>query len=264
MVDCIAPAVNNEQIQRIEDMFGLHDQAPVVCESFRQWVLEDNFVNGRPALEKVGVQFVDDVAPYELMKLRVLNGGHAALAYPAGLMGIEFVHEAMQNETITRYLEKLIVDEVIPSLPEVAGIDVQDYLKIIKQRFSNPEVKDTIERLYQDGQNRLPKFILPIIVDNIECSRTIKGLSLVIALWCKLCKSAGSPQANINLHDNLAPVLTNKALQANSSHTVFIGMTDVFGGLGSNELFGTLFKQWLNLLDKKGVEATLESYINMK
>ena len=264
MVDCIAPAVTNEQIKRIEDMFGIQDQAPVVCESFRQWVLEDNFVNGRPALEKVGVQFVDDVAPYELMKLRVLNGGHAALAYPAGLMGIEYVHEAMQNETITQYLEKLITDEAIPSLPEVAGIDAHDYLQIIKQRFSNAEVKDTIERLYQDGQNRLPKFILSTISDNIDASRSINGLSLVIALWCKLCMRANSPEGNINLHDDSASVLTEKALLANSSAEAFIGMTEVFGGLSSNDLFASLFKKWLHKLVNKGVEATLQSYISNK
>jgi len=262
MVDCIAPAVTPEQIKRIDDMFGIQDQAPVVCESFRQWVLEDNFVNGRPALEKVGVQFVDDVAPYELMKLRVLNGGHAALAYPAGLMGIEFVHQAMRNKTITRYLEKLITDEAIPSLPTVAGIDLQDYLQIIKQRFSNSEVKDTIERLYQDGQNRLPKFILPTISDNIKASRSINGLSLVIALWCTLCMRASDPQGNINLHDEYSVALSEKALQAYSSPATFIGITEVFGGLGNNALFASFFGKWLHQLKNIGVNATLESYIN--
>jgi mannitol 2-dehydrogenase len=261
MVDCIAPQVSSAQKLRLEQLFDIKDNAPVVCESFRQWVLEDNFANGRPALEKVGVQFVPDVAPYELMKLRVLNGSHAALAYPAGLMGIEFVHEAMQNKLITDYLHRLVIDEVIPSLPEVPGINANNYFEVINQRFSNSEIKDTVERLYQDGQNRLPKFVLPTIIDNIDNSRSISGLSLVIALWCKLLQCAAIKGNGIHLLDSNHQAHFKKAQLANANPDIFMQMTGVFGELSQSSLFTVSFTNHLEKLNTIGVEATLKAYV---
>lgn len=262
MVDCIAPFVDQAQIDRIEQKFGVQDNAPVVCESFRQWVLEDNFVAGRPELERVGVQFVQDVAPYELMKLRVLNGGHAALAYPAGLMGIQYAHEAMQNTTIVAYLNKLVTAEVIPSLPVIADVNVDDYFAIINQRFANPEIKDTIERLYQDGSNRLPKFILPTITSNIATNKSINGLSLVLALWCILCQKAGDQDGNIVIHDAQQALLTEAAIGAQSDPKTFIEKRDIFGNLAESKLLQSQFAKWLNYLHCDGVDATLIRYIN--
>lgn len=261
MVDCIAPQVSEEQKLRLEKEFGIKDKAPVMCESFRQWVLEDKFTDGRPALEKVGVKFVPDVAPYELMKLRVLNGGHAALAYAAGLMGIKYAHQAMQNTLINQYLTKLITDEVIPSLPEVPGINVTDYFSIIVERFSNPEIKDTIERLYQDGQNRLPKFVLPTIVDNTASNRSIQGLSLVIALWCKLLQQAIRSDSQVNILDNKTLIHFKKAQLAHIEPSEFIKMPEVFGELSQNQAFAVSFEDYLNKLNAIGVEATLKEYV---
>ena len=261
MVDCIAPQVSEEQKLRLEKEFGIKDKAPVMCESFRQWVLEDKFTDGRPALEKVGVKFVPDVAPYELMKLRVLNGGHAALAYAAGLMGIKYAHQAMQNTLIKQYLTKLITNEVIPSLPEVPGINVTDYFSIIVERFSNPEIKDTIERLYQDGQNRLPKFVLPTIVDNTASNRSIQGLSLVIALWCKLLQQAIRSDSQVNILDNKTLIHFKKAQLAHIEPSEFIKMPEVFGELSQNQAFAVSFEDYLNKLNAIGVEATLTEYV---
>ena len=102
MVDRITPATTDRERAILRDSFGVEDNWPVFCEEFRQWVIEDQFPAGRPALESVGVTFISDVAPYELMKIRILNGGHAAIAYPAGLLDIHFVHEAMEDEQIAR------------------------------------------------------------------------------------------------------------------------------------------------------------------
>ena len=124
-----------------------------VCEPFRQWVLEDNFVNGRPPLEDVGVEFVKDVAPFELMKLRILNGGHASIAYPAALLGISFVHDVMADPMISQYLKKLVSEEVIPTLAPVPGVSFDEYFAIIESRFANPEVRDTVPRLCQDASS---------------------------------------------------------------------------------------------------------------
>ncbi len=117
MVDRITPATSDRERTIVSEEYGIADAWPVFCETFRQWVLEDNFPTGRPALEKVGVTFVSDVSPWELMKIRILNGGHAAIAYPSALMDIHFVHEAMEHPLIAAYLEKLTKDEIIPVVP---------------------------------------------------------------------------------------------------------------------------------------------------
>jgi len=127
MVDCITPATTAREIGIVQDKFGIDDAAPVVSEPFHQWVLEDNFSNGRPSLERVGVEFVADVAPYELMKLRILNGGHASIAYIAGLLDIHYVHEAMQNPLVSAYLDKLENTEIIPTLDKIPGVDFDQY-----------------------------------------------------------------------------------------------------------------------------------------
>ena len=120
MVDRITPATTDRERAILREKCGLEDNWPVFCEEFRQWVVEDKFPAGRPALETVGVTFTSDVSPYELMKIRILNGGHAAIAYPAGLLDIHFVHEAMADEQIRAFLEKLTKSEIQPVVPAAA------------------------------------------------------------------------------------------------------------------------------------------------
>ncbi|HTM77529.1 MAG TPA: mannitol dehydrogenase family protein, partial [Devosia sp.] len=187
MVDRITPATSDRERALLADTFGIDDNWPVFCESFRQWVLEDNFPAGRPALEQVGVQFVADVAPYEHMKIRILNGGHAAIAYPAGLMDIHFVHEAMQNELVAAFLKKVENDEIIPIVPPVPNTDLNAYFALCVRRFGNPKIADTIRRLALDGSNRQPKFIIPSAVDRVAAGQSVTGLALVSALWCRYC-----------------------------------------------------------------------------
>ncbi|MFW8590991.1 mannitol dehydrogenase family protein [Glaciecola sp. 2405UD65-10] len=261
MVDCITPATSDYEKQKLQSLFGIEDKAPVFCEPFRQWVLEDNFVNGRPALEKVGVEFVDDVAPYELMKLRILNGGHASIAYPAALMGIQYVHDVMANETINQYLAKLINNDIIPSLPSVPGVDFNDYFALIQSRFANPEVKDTVPRLCMDASNRLPKFILPIIQANLDEGRDCKGLALVVALWCRMCAEGANAKGSISINDPQAERLINNAVKAKQVPTIFLQMNDIFGDLGNNGVLQEHFAFWLNLLWEQGTVLALETYL---
>jgi mannitol 2-dehydrogenase len=176
MVDRITPATGDRERQILADEFDIEDQWPVFCEKFKQWVLEDNFPAGRPALEKVGVQFVPDVSPYELMKIRILNGGHATIAYPAGLMDIHFVHQAMEEPLVRDFLTKVERDEIIPVVPPVPDTDLNDYHALCQRRFSNPKIGDTVRRLALDGSNRQPKFILPSVTDRLKAGASITGL----------------------------------------------------------------------------------------
>ena len=187
MVDRITPATTDRERAFLRDKCGLEDNWPVFCEEFRQWVVEDRFPAGRPALETVGVTFTSDVAPYELMKIRILNGGHAAIAYPAGLLDIHFVHEAMADEQIRAFLETLTKREIQPVVPPPPNTSLDDYRELVARRFANPKIGDTIQRLCFDGSNRQPKFILPSAADRLKSGAPIKGLALVSALWCRYC-----------------------------------------------------------------------------
>ena len=157
------------EIDLLADNFGIDDNWPVFCESFKQWVLEDNFPAGRPALEKVGVQFVPDVAPYEHMKIRILNGGHATIAYPAGLMDIHFVHEAMEDPLVCALSSpRSSATRSSRSCPPVPDTNLDDYFALCERRFANPKIGDTIRRLALDGSNRQPKFIIPSALDRVQ------------------------------------------------------------------------------------------------
>lgn len=261
MVDCITPATSNMEKEKLKKLFNIEDNAPVFCEPFRQWVLEDNFANGRPPLENVGVRFVKDVAPYELMKLRILNGGHAAIAYPAALLSIHYVHDVMANDLIRQYLSKLTREEIIPSLEIVPGVDFAEYSALIESRFANPEVKDTVSRLCQDASNRLPKFILPIIKANLQSNRHCNGLALVIALWCHLCAMGADPTSDIVIQDEQAERLKKQSLLAEDNPVSFLQMNDIFGELANKKHFAQCFSTWLAMLSEKGPVKTLAHYL---
>ena len=187
MVDRITPATTDRERAILKDRYDVEDNWPVFCEEFRQWVVEDRFPAGRPALETVGVTFTKDVAPYELMKIRILNGGHAAIAYPAGLLDIHFVHEAMEDKQIATFLETLTKREILSVVPPPPGVVLEAYRSKVAERFANPKIGDTISRLCLDGSNRQPKFILPTVVDRVKAGESVAGLALVSALWCRYC-----------------------------------------------------------------------------
>lgn len=264
MVDRITPATGQREIDILKNDFGIDDNWPVFCEEFKQWVMEDKFPSGRPRLEEVGVQFVPDVAPYELMKIRILNGGHAAIAYPAALLDIHFVHEAMDHKLIRAFLEKLEKDEIIPVIPPVPNTNLIDYYKLIERRFSNPKIGDTIPRLAQDGSNRQPKFILPSTADRLAKGQDIIGLSLVSALWCRYFAGTSDSGKEIVFNDASADRLNAAALKAKDNPDAFLALGDIFGDVAKSELFRTRFAHALKTLWVEGTAKTLELYLGGK
>ncbi len=261
MVDRITPATGPREIGLLADLFGLEDNWPVFCEAFRQWVMEDHFPAGRPALEDAGVTFVPDVAPYELMKLRILNGGHAAIAYPAALMDIHFVHESMENPLIRAFLAKLENEEIIPVVPPVPDTVLADYFSLIERRFLNPKIGDTIPRLCQDGSNRQPKFILPSTADRLAAGLDVVGLALVSALWCRYCAGTSDSGRAIPPNDASAARLQAHALEARENPQEFLAMSDIFGDVGKSALFSERFATALASLWTRGTAQTLTLYI---
>lgn len=261
MVDRITPATSAREITLLADNFGIDDAWPVFCENFKQWVLEDNFPAGRPALEKVGVQFVADVAPYEHMKIRILNGGHATIAYPAGLMDIHFVHEAMENPLVSAFLTKVETEEIIPVVPPVPDTDLGDYYALCQRRFANPKIGDTIRRLALDGSNRQPKFIIPTALDRVQRQQSVNGLALVSALWCRYCYGQTESGAIIEANDPNWDRLTAQSRLAKADPKAWLEMSDIYGALATNPAFVAAFTNALNRLWEIGTKATLERYL---
>ncbi|TRB05233.1 mannitol dehydrogenase family protein [Agrobacterium tumefaciens] len=264
MVDRITPATGERERTIARDDFGIEDNWPVFCEEFKQWVMEDNFPAGRPALEKAGVQFVTDVAPYEHMKIRILNGGHAAIAYPAALLDIHFVHEAMEHPLIRAFLAKLENEEIIPVIPPVPDTNLADYFALIERRFLNPKIGDTIPRLAQDGSNRQPKFILPSTADRLARGEDIVGLSLVSALWCRYFQGTSDSGREIAFNDASAERLQAAAIKAKDDPMAFLALEDIFGAVAESELFRKRFAHALKTLWQQGTAKTLQLYLDDK
>ncbi|MBC2836588.1 mannitol dehydrogenase family protein [Paragemmobacter straminiformis] len=261
MVDRITPATGPRE-RAMAARFGLgSDPVPVTCEPFRQWVLEDRFTAGRPPLEAVGVTLSDHVHAYEVMKIRILNGGHAIIAYPGGLMGIEYVHEAMAEPLIAGFLNKVEREEIIPIIPPVPDTDLGAYYTLIQERFSNPEVADTERRLCLDGSNRQPKFIIPSIADNLARGVVPRGLILESALWCRYCAGVADDGAVIEPNDPNWDRLQAVARAAASDPAAWLAMEDIYGAVGRDPAVIACFAGFLGDLAARGTRAVLADFI---
>ena len=263
MVDRITPATGPRELA-IAAEFGLGaDPVPVTCEPFRQWVLEDNFPAGRPAWEKVGATFTPHVHAYETMKIRILNGGHALIAYPGGLKGIHLVHEAMADPLIAAFLDAVQTREILPIVPPVPGQNLGDYKALIIARFSNPDVADTERRLCLDGSNRQPKFIIPSIRDALAAGHKAEGLTLLSALWCRYCYGVTEAGEKIAPNDPNWDALQSRAKAARTTPAVWIAMDQVYGDLIKDAGFVARFCEALDYVWAKGVDAALKRYLGL-
>jgi mannitol 2-dehydrogenase len=260
MVDRITPATTEAQRAILRERFGVDDARPVFCETFRQWVLEDRFCAGRPPLEAVGVTFVDDVHPFERMKIRILNGGHAAIAYLSALLDIVYVHEAMADPRIAAFLSKLLTEEVIPVVPPVPGVDLLAYKASVVHRFANPAVGDTIRRLCLDGSNRQPKFIVPTIQARLVRGERVDGLALVSAAWCRYCAGATDSGSAIVPNDDAWPRLAAAARASAADPRAWLAMRDIYGDVGEHPAFVAAFDAALCALASDGTARALAAY----
>jgi mannitol 2-dehydrogenase len=262
MVDRIAVATSDREREITRKEFGIEDAWPVFCEDFIQWVVEDEFPAGRPAFEEVGAQFVGDVTPFEHMKIRILNGGHATIAYPSGLMDIHFVHEGMADPLVRAFLTKVETEEILPILPPVPGTDLHDYFELIVARCDNPKIGDTIRRLCLDGSNRQPKFIVPSIADRIDRGLPVQGLALESALWARYCAGTTDSGKVIEPNDPSWDRMQAQALRAKDDPAAWLEMRDIYGRVADDAGFRATFAGWLKALWADGTAATLRRYLD--
>ncbi len=260
MVDRITPATSDRERQIARDEYGVADQWPVFSEDFIQWVLEDEFSQGRPELEAVGVTFVKDVTPYEDMKLRVLNASHAIIAYPAALIGIGYAHDAVAHPLIMQMLERVQHEEIIPGVAPVPEMRPTRYFNIVCSRIANPNIADTIDRLCYDGSNRQPKFIVPAVRHALDRGLPVVGLALASALWCRYCAGTRDDGTPIAPNDPRWDQVNDAALAARMDPGIWLDQQAIYGAVGRASRFRDAFSSALDTLWKRGVTATLVSY----
>lgn len=259
MVDRITPVTTADVIDTVHTEFGVDDAWPVVAEPFTSWVLEDSFSAGRPPYEQAAVLLVDDVTPYELMKLRLLNAGHQALCYFGYLAGYRLVHDAAADPLFAEFLLAYMDSEGGPTLQPVPGIDLSDYKRTLIERFANPGVRDTIARLCFASSDRIPKWLLPVIRENLKTGAPVRLSAAVVASWARYAEGVDEQGAPIDVQDPLADSLVPLARSQRRHPTAFIENTTLFGDLAQQPRFVDDYLWALDSLHNVGARATLEA-----
>ena len=262
MVDRITPATTDEHRALVREQFGIDDSWPVMTESFRQWVIEDHFVDGRPSWEKVGAQFTSEVLPYEKMKIRLLNASHQAICYTGMLLGYEFAHQAMADPRITQLMRGMMDVEVTPILPPVPGIDLGQYKSTLIERFANPAIRDTLARLGTEGSARIPKFVVPSISEELQQGGPIKLLSLTVASWFRYLSGTDDFGKPLPMNDPMLPQLQEAALAGGKDPRPLLAIRQLFSEeLATNRRFLQEVGDALTSFYDKGTAATLAEYL---
>jgi mannitol 2-dehydrogenase len=259
MVDRITPVTTDEDRAQIRERFGVEDAWPVVCEPFTQWALEDNFSLGRPPLEDVGVQVVADVEPYELMKLRLLNASHQGLCYFGYLAGYRLVHEVAQDPLLANFLLDYMNLEATPTLAPVPGIDLDAYKLKLIERFSNAAVRDTVARLCAESSDRIPKWLLPVIREDLAAGREVTRSAAIVASWARYAEGVDEQGQPIQVVDRMADTLVAIAARQRDEPLAFVANRELFGDLVDHPEFTGPYLATLNSLHEHGARATLEA-----
>ncbi len=261
MVDRITPVTTPQDAELLRERFGVEDAWPVVCEPFTQWVLEDGF-GDRPPLEDAGVQLVEDVEPYELMKLRLLNASHQGLCYLGWLAGYRLVHDVCQDDLFARFLLAYMDEEATPSLEPVPGIDLHGYKRQLVERFSNPGVRDTVARLCAESSDRIPKWLVPVVRHNLATGGPVALSAAIIASWARYAEGVDEQGEPIPVVDRLAERLVPLArsqVAPGGDPLAFVREESLFGDLAAQPRFVEAYTAALDSLHRNGSRATLEA-----
>lgn len=247
MVDRITPTTTQEDINYINDHHHFTDLGPVTCEPFIQWIIEDKFSYGRPSFDKVGVQIVSDVTPYEKMKLRLLNAGHSVLGIPGALHGYTTIHECMLDPVFKTFMRLFMDIEATPTLDPVPGIELDNYKQTLEERFGNINIKDSVERICSESSAKLPTFLFDTISENLDAGRSISLGAFIISCWFYYHQRGMNEEGKpLRIIDQMA----NKLKTNSKSPIDFISNLSLFGKLSTNEIFINAYLGWTKKLDK--------------
>lgn len=257
MVDRITPAVSPADAARLNTASGLDDAAPIFAEDFIQWVIEDKFCNGRPALEKVGVQFTGDVDPYEQVKLRMLNASHSMLAFPGILIGHRIVHLAMKDPNVSDLLDQFLSEDAGPLLNAPPGMSTGDYGEMLLKRYRNPAIGDQLLRIASDGASKLPVFIQDTAKTLIQGGQDHRRIAFLLAAFTEYLKGKDDkgesfPVVEPNVTEADFGLVKDADLKKGLGLSVFKGW-----GLEASPAFGEDYARCRESIQRNGAGATL-------
>ncbi|RFA17557.1 mannitol dehydrogenase family protein [Subtercola boreus] len=261
MVDRITPVTSPEDIAAAAEQSGVIDQWPVVCEPFFQWVIEDDFPTGRPDFARVGAQVVSDVEPYELMKLRLLNASHQGLCYFGFLSGYRYAHEAVGDPLIAEFLRRYMNEEATPTLLPVPGVDLGLYKRTLIDRFLNAEVRDTLARLCAESSDRIPKWLVPVIREQLRNGGSVAMSAAIVASWARYAEAVDENGDPIIVVDALSEELTRIAKTQSQHPLAFIENQALFGDLADEPRFVAAYSPAVRALHSSGARETLRNLL---
>jgi mannitol 2-dehydrogenase len=260
MVDRITPATTDVHRQLVRDSFGIDDGWPVTTEPFKQWVIEDQFTQGRPAWEKVGAQLVHDVEPYERMKIRLLNGSHQVMCYIGMLLGYRFSPEAMMDEDVRSLIQRFMDVEVTPLLPEVPGVDLQQYKPTLRERFANPAINDQLPRIGTDGSARVPEFVLPTVSEQLARGGPITVGAFTLAAWIRFLNGKDDTGAELPYADARGEDLRDRARRGGMDASPVLSIKGLFStDILSSQRFVDEVNRFLRSFCEHGARETLKA-----
>lgn len=257
MVDRITPATEEKDILTLEKTIGVLDTWPVVCEPFSQWVIEDDFIQGRPEWEKVGAQFVADVVPYEKMKLSLLNAGHSVIGILGALLGYQTIDQAVQDKNISTFLHLYMNVEVTPILGDLEGLDLDLYKKTLFERFGNKNIKDQIERICSESSAKFPIFILPTVKAQLKNNGSVDLAAFIVAAWAIYSLGKDENGVPLVIKDANKLLLDVKATAAVTNPEAFLELETIFGELKNSTKFKEAYIKAYNNITNNGVEQCL-------
>jgi fructuronate reductase len=261
MVDRIVPATTDADRAAVTVATGLADRWPIMTEPFTQWVVEDHFPRGRPAWEKAGVTFVGDVDAFELMKLRLLNGSHSTLAYLGYLAGHETVSDAMAADGFAALIERMMDEEITPTLPKLPGFDLEAYKVQLRERFQNPALRHRTWQIAMDGSQKLPQRLLNTIRVRLEQNAPFNLMALGVAGWMRYATGTDENGKAIDVRDPLASEFKARTAGKTSASGLleaYLGMEQIFGSdLPASREFREVIGNALTKLLEQGAARTV-------
>jgi fructuronate reductase len=265
MVDRIVPATKPEDIDALGTMIGKYDASPVMMEPFRQWVVEDDFVDDlRPDLGGIGVQLVDNVTAFEDMKLRCLNGTHSSLAYLGYLGGLETISDTVAQPAYAAFVKSLWTNEIIPGLTPPQGVDLQAYADALFARYENPSIRHLTWQIAMDGSQKLPQRILTQLENGLAAGRSMSGLILAVAAWMRYVGGVDETGAPIDVRDPMAQhlkALCNAAETNEQKVQALLAVTEIFPmSLQNNSQFVGAVTTAYEGLVTQGARKMVETY----
>jgi len=263
MVDRITPVTSTTDSNYLKKTHNYKDEWPVICEPFLQWVVEDTFSNDRPPLEKLGVQFVDDVLPYENMKIRLLNAGHSVLGIPGAVHGHPSINDCMNDPVYAKFMRQFMDKEATPILKAIVGVNFEAYKDSLESRFINPNIKDSVSRICSESSSKLPKFLIPTIQDNLAINGSIRYATFILATWCYYSdKEVNENNSPLEIIDVNKTELHQAASKTEKNPFAFLELHDIFGKLSTNERFKKTYKEMIELIYKtKNIKKLMSDMI---